>query len=103
MKLNLFLATALSIASFTAFAGECELTINRTACPNKDKEAYDPYKGINPTVEKKSAANDKACLANAKKACKIVRTDILAKKTVAANFDGKAVGTANNCEGMKEA
>ena len=103
MKWKLFLATVLSVTSLAAFAGECELTINRSACPNKDKEAYDPYKGVNPTVEKKSAANDMACLANAKKACKIVRKDILSKKTVSAKFDGKTVGSANNCEGNKDA
>jgi len=103
MKMNLFIAAVFSVMSLAAFAGDCELTINRSACPNKEKEAYDPYKGVNPTVEKKSAADEKACLANAKKACKIVRTDILSKKTVAAKFDGKTVGTANNCDGMKEA
>jgi len=79
------------ILSSSLFAGECVMTIDRTACAGKETEMLKPYNGKNPTVEKKTVAALEECSALAEKASKIVRKGTLAGKKVTATFDGKAL------------
>ena len=88
--------SALFFISLSAQAGDCVLSINRTACAGKETAAYKPYNGKNPTEEKKSVADAGACKAEAEKAAKIVRKGTLSKKVVTATFDGAAAGTASD-------
>ena len=90
-KLGLLIATLL--ISNSLLAGECTLSIHRTACAGKEAEMLKPYDGKNPTEEKDAKATTaEACTAAAEKAAKIVRKGVLAKKVVTAKFDGKDLG-----------
>lgn len=91
MKKLIFTAAAMMIVSTSAFAGNCELTVTRDACPGKETEALKPYEGKKETQEKKDVADEAACKAFATKTAKIVRKGTLASKKVTALFDGKAV------------
>jgi hypothetical protein len=69
-----------ALLSNTVLAGDCSLTIDRTACPGKEAEAKKPYDGKNPTEEKMPKAQDaEACLKAGEKAAKIVRKGTLSK------------------------
>jgi hypothetical protein len=97
----LFLATATVYCS-AAFAGDCVLSIERTACPGKETEALKPYSGKNPTEEKKDKANSEAdCSAEAEKAAKIIRKGTLSKKVVSAKFGGKEIGKKEDSSACK--
>lgn len=74
-----------------AVAGDCVLTISRTACPGKQAEALKPYGGKETTEEKKSADDGAACAKAAEKAAKIVRKGVLSAKKVTATFGGAPV------------
>lgn len=91
IKLKLTVIAAILFAS-NAYAGDCVIKINRTACPGKTTEAYKPYNGKVETEEKKSLADQKACEAEAEKASKIVRKGVLTQKRTIASFDGKDSG-----------
>lgn len=94
MKLVKGITALLIFCSTTAFAGECVLTIKRTACPGKEAEAFKPYMGKVETKEKKEAATENACGELADAASKIVRKGTLSEKHVMASFDGKDLGKA---------
>jgi hypothetical protein len=90
---NLGLLIATLLISNSLIAGECTLSITRTACPGKEAEMLKPYDGKNPTEEKDAkATTEEACSKAAEKAAKIVRKGVLAKKAVMAKFDGKDLG-----------
>ncbi len=91
MKAKLFIA-AVSLVSSTAFAGECTISITRTACPGKETEAFKPYNGKVTTEEKKDVADAAACSAMADKSSKIVRKGTLGKKVVKGTFAGADLG-----------
>jgi hypothetical protein len=89
---KLFLTVSLLTLSTSLFAGDCTLTITRTACPGKEAEMLKPYDGKNPTEQKEEkATTEDACKTAAEKASKIVRKGVLSKKAVKATFDGKAL------------
>jgi len=75
-----------------AHAGVCELTIERIDCPGKKFEALQPFEGENPTHEKLKLETEAICLEKAEKPAKIIRRQVLSKKTVTAKFDGKDLG-----------
>lgn len=76
----------------SAFAADCELSIDRKPCPGKEAAAFKPYDGKNPTIEKKpKAGNAEACTKEGEAAAKIVRKGTLAEKIVTIKFDGKEV------------
>lgn len=76
----------------SAFAGDCELSIDRKPCPGKEAAAFKPYDGKNPTIEKKAkAVTLEACTKEGEAASKIVRKGTLAEKTVTIKFDGKDI------------
>lgn len=103
MKATFLILAAGILFSFQTFAGECEQTIDRTPCPGQEKEAREPYKGVNPTVEKKSTGDLAACIAMAKKSCKIVRKGTLSKKVLTGKFDGKPMENGGNmCASVPE-
>ena len=103
MKKNMLILAASVFVGLHAFAGECVMTIDRTPCPGKEAEAREPYKGVNPTIEKKGTADEKACLDLSKKACKIVRKGTLSKKSLTGKFDGKALEAGGNiCASVPE-
>jgi hypothetical protein len=95
------LLIGLIVLAQSAMAGECSLSINRTACAGKEAEALKPYDGKNPTVEKGKATDLEGCTKEGEKAAKIVRKGTLAKKVVTITFDGKAVGDKSDSKECK--
>lgn len=92
MKKTILVTTIILMGQF-AFAGDCELTTNRKACPGKEDAALKPYKGQNPHTDKPAkAADEAACLKMAETSSKIIRKGTLAEKSVTAKFDGKDLG-----------
>lgn len=89
-KLLCFLVVAATTTS--AFAADCELSIDRKPCPGKEAAAFKPYDGKNPTIEKKPKADTlEACTKEGEAAAKIVRKGTLAEKIVTIKFDGKDI------------
>lgn len=80
---------AMMIMAPASFAGDCALSVQRTACPGKEAETLRPYEGKNPTTEKYSTADVAGCEKKADRASKIIRKGTLAQKTVTGKFDGK--------------
>lgn len=76
----------------TAYSSDCEITTDRTPCKGKEVEMLKPYKGVNPTLDKKSAKDEKECSAMAEKSSKIIRKGTLASKSVTAKFGDKSFG-----------
>ncbi len=91
MKATLFIA-AVTLVSATAFAGDCTISITRSACAGKETEAFKPYGGKTTTEEKKDVADIAACSAFADKTSKIVRKGTLSKKVVKGTFAGADLG-----------
>lgn len=84
---------SLIVLSFnTAYSADCEITTDRTPCTGRELETLKPYKGKNPTVDKKSAKDEKECSAMAEKSSKIIRKGTLAAKSVTAKFGDKSFG-----------
>lgn len=95
--------SALMFSVTAAHAGDCSLTITRSACEGKDTEVYKPYAGKNPTTETRpKAATAEECLKEGEKSAKIVRKGLITKKSVKVEFGGKEVGvkedTSTTCE-----
>lgn len=82
--------------SMSSFAGDCLVTVNRTACPGKETDALKPYNGKNPTEIKKHAKDEAACAEMAVKEAKIIRRKTLAEKRVTATFEGREVAPASD-------
>ncbi len=83
-----------------ATAGECNLTVSRTACPGKEKESYSKCNGVQKCDEVKTADSAAACGKEAVKACDNVgpRQKITKSKVITAKFDGAMVeGGKNFC------
>lgn len=101
--MSLFIAVLFATLCFSglAKAADCQLSIDRTPCPGKEAEARKPYSGKNPTEEKTKAKDPEACLKDAEKAAKIIRKGTLTKKSVAAKFDGKDLGTKEDSVACK--
>ena len=68
-KIILMFATV--VMAQTAFAGDCQITIDRKACPGKEVDALKPYNGKNPTEESKKLDDAGACEKWAEKSAKI--------------------------------
>lgn len=78
----------LSLAS-TAYAAECVVNVNRTACPGKEAESYSKCGGSKSCDKTEDAGSEAACIAAAKSNCPNSRLDITKSKVVKARFDGK--------------
>jgi hypothetical protein len=106
MKIIKFVSSMLvsALLASPSFAGICEITIDRKACPGKEKTAFEPYanKGIgdvagacvkcNPTVEKKPAKDEAECKTKTEEASKIQRKGTLSEKSATGKMDGKTFG-----------
>ncbi|MFP5518923.1 MAG: hypothetical protein ACLGGX_03410 [Bdellovibrionia bacterium] len=87
------LGTLVTVLAFTSIANaECVLKVKRDACPGKEAEAYRPYMGKVETIEKKDAADEKACAKIAEDDSKIKRKGTLSGKSITATFGGKDLG-----------
>ncbi len=72
-----------------AFAGECIVNTNRTACPGKEAESYSKCGGSKSCDKEDNADSEAACIAAAKAGCPNSRLDITKSKIVKARFNGK--------------
>ncbi len=90
---NAVLFSALGLSSVGAFAGSCDLSITRTACPGKEAISYKKCDGQASCVEKETAADAAACKAMAVEACSNKRLEITKSKVITAKFDGKEIKT----------
>lgn len=78
----------LALAS-NAYAAECVVNTNRTACPGKEAESYSKCGGSKSCDKTEDAGSEAACIAAAKAGCPNSRLDITKSKIVKARFDGK--------------
>jgi hypothetical protein len=87
----------LSLASFgpamtsSAFAAECVVNTNRTACPGKEAESYSKCGGSKSCDKEEMVSTKEACIAAAKAGCPNSRLEITKSKIVKARFDGKSL------------
>jgi hypothetical protein len=81
---------ALSFAS-SAYAGECVVHYNRTACPGMEVESYSKCGGPKECDKIEQAPSEAACVGAAKRACANSRLTITKSKVITAKYDGKAL------------
>ena len=74
-----------------AFAGECIVHTNRTACPGKEAESYSKCGGSKSCDKESPADTEAACIAAAKEGCPNSRLEITKSKIVKARFNGKSL------------
>lgn len=86
------IVTLIALSFNMAYSADCEITTDRTPCAGKEVETLKPYKGKNPTVDKKPAKDETECSAIAEKSSKIIRKGTLAAKSVSAKFGDKSFG-----------
>ncbi len=97
--LLMFFLTFFSTAATTAIAGDCVISVTRTACPGKEAESYKKCDGKQSCEELKETASAEACAKEALKACDNARVEITKSKVITASFDGASVqGGKNFCE-----
>ncbi|WP_413291998.1 hypothetical protein ACLSU7_11290 [Bdellovibrio sp. HCB185ZH] len=92
IKTTVMMTVATLMMAQAAFAGDCNISVDRKACPGKEVEAMKPYNGKNPTDETKKLDSAEACEKWAEKTSKIVRKGTLTEKKVTVKFDGKDLG-----------
>ncbi len=93
-------ATLLTLTMGSAYAGECQLQITRTACPGQEKESFTKCDGKASCTENVPAATASQCGLKAKNSCANKRLDITKYKKVSATYDGAAVdGGKDYCVG----
>jgi hypothetical protein len=97
----LVLCLSLTAPFASAFAGECKLNVERTACPGKESESFKKCDGKPSCAEVKKTGTAASCAKEALKACENVgdRQKITKSKKISAEFDGKPVENGKNfCE-----
>jgi hypothetical protein len=85
--------TFLFFLGTVANAGTCDLNILRQACPGKDAEAFAPYKGVNPTFMRESAANEEDCSTKAQQYSLILRKRVISQIAVSPTYENVALPT----------
>ena len=75
----------------TAYAGKCEISYDRTACPGQEKISYKKCKGEKACTKTKRAKDLAGCQKLAEKSCSNSRLDITKSKVIKAKFDGAPV------------
>jgi hypothetical protein len=94
------LATLALILTFAgpAAAGECKMTITRTACPGKEAESYAKCNGQKSCDEVKKVGSAESCAKEALKACDNIgpRQKVTKSKTINAQFNGAPVEAGKN-------
>jgi hypothetical protein len=90
-RVMLTLAVALSAGS--AYAGDCKISVTRTACAGKEAESYKKCNGTKSCDQVKKVDSMEACAKEALKACDNVgdRQKVTKSKVITALFDGKPV------------
>ena len=91
MKKAIILAALFVVSASNAFAAECVVNINRTACPGKEAESYSKCGGSKSCDKTEDASSAAACIAAAKSNCPNSRLEITKSKVVKARFDGKSL------------
>jgi hypothetical protein len=97
MLLSVGLLAFINLSQFSqVYAGDCEITVGRAACPGKDNEAYEKCKGKPGTPQKcveikKKVGSAEACAREALKNCTVFRPGITKSKAITATFDGNPV------------
>jgi hypothetical protein len=101
MKSLLLNSLILLFLSSYAFAGDCLVTVTRTACPGHEAESYSKCDGKQTCTEKFVVATPQDCSAATLNACVNVpaRQQITKSKVITSEFDGKTVeGGRNFCD-----
>ena len=87
----------LSLAS-NAYASDCIVHYNRTACPGQEVESYSKCGGTKECDKDEAASTEAACTAAATAACDNSRLEITKSKVITAKFQGKPLkGGGNFC------
>lgn len=87
----------LSMAS-NAYASDCTVHYNRTACTGMETESYSKCGGKKECDKDEAASTEAACTATAAAACENSRLEITKSKVITATFQGKPLkGGANFC------
>ena len=95
MKKTSLLALTASLGMLlasSAFAADCVIHYNRTACPGKETESYAKCDGKKECDKVEAADSEAACKALAVNACENTRLQITKSKVVTATFGGKSLG-----------
>ena len=87
-------AFGMGLAS-SAFAADCVVHYNRTACPGKETESYSKCDGKKECSKTEAADSEAACKVVAQTACDNSRLEITKSKVITATFDGKALPGPN--------
>lgn len=101
---RVLLTFAVVLGSISAYAGDCKISITRTACPGKETESYKKCNGAKSCDDMKKADSKDACGKEALKDCENVadRQKITKSKVVTATFDGQPVqGGKDFCAGNR--
>lgn len=90
---RVMLALAVALSAGSAYAGDCKLSITRTACAGKEAESYKKCNGAKSCDQVKKADSVEACAKEAVKACDNIgdRQKVTKSKVITASFDGKSV------------
>lgn len=89
----LFSLFATIVAGPFAFAGTCEITTTRTACPGKESISYKKCDGQQTCSDFKDLSDAQQCKAAAIASCENSRLTITKLKVITATFDGKELKT----------
>jgi hypothetical protein len=82
-----------SLCTASAFAGTCEITTTRTACPGKESISYKKCDGKPTCADFQDLADANQCKAAALAACENARLTITKSKVITAKFDGAELKT----------
>ena len=85
----------LSLAS-NAYAADCIIHYNRTACPGQEAESYSKCDGKKECDKADAAPTEIACLAAAAAACDNSRLEITKSKVITAKYQGKPLKDGAN-------
>lgn len=88
---TLSLGLGLLLASAAASAGDCVMTITRTACPGQDAVSFSKCAGKASCEEKVPAPNAAICATKTRIACANSRRTVTKYKSITATFDGVPV------------
>lgn len=99
---RVLLTFAIVLGSSAAYAGECKISVARTACAGKEAESYKKCNGAKSCDDTKKSDSADACGKEALKACDNIgdRQKVTKSKVITATFDGQPVqGGKDFCAG----
>ena len=99
ITLTFVIALSTLLCATPSRAGDCSISITRSACPGMEQESYKKCNGKQSCEELKETSSAEACGNEALKACENTRLDVTKSKVITASFDGEPVGGGKNfCE-----